>query len=232
MAGLNSKGQLGNMNGGSHKGFFRANVVIKSSFFQEVVSVPDNCAAKGMVPINTVDECDRAATEIGLNDKKTSKSSTHQTRPEGCYYYRFRSEHQLVLATNPKNKGNGAMRTVTTSRYPICKDLYKIVSVGNCASQGMSVIGSKEECEDAAKNIRLDAPVPTAIEISDANFRRPEGCHLHRDTTLVFASNPANKGNGAETSVGRDTRYPICKTISEGAPGLEHSLSHSVTRSL
>ena len=78
---------------------------------------------------------------------------------------------------------------------------YRRISSGSCGSNGMQPITSFQECNIAAQAIGyVDL---TASEAVDSP--RPEGCYYNG--RLWLATNPVNKGNGADSS-----RKPICKT--------------------
>ena len=78
---------------------------------------------------------------------------------------------------------------------------YRKIFSGSCSSNGMEPITTFQECNIAAKAIGyVDI---TASETVDSP--RPEGCYYNG--RLWLATNPVNKGNGADSS-----RKPICKT--------------------
>ena len=86
---------------------------------------------------------------------------------------------------------------------------YKKIVSGSCSSNGMQPITSTQECNAAAQAIGIQDSTGTgAIETEDSSENgkpRPEGCYVYYDL-LWLAINPANKGNGADS-----TRHPICK---------------------
>ena len=80
-------------------------------------------------------------------------------------------------------------------------DSYRKIFSGSCSSNGMQPITTFQECNIAAQAI--GNPDKTASEAFNSN--RPEGCYDNGN--LWLATNPVNKGNGADSS-----RQPICKT--------------------
>ena len=69
------------------------------------------CSSSGFEPINTLDECNAAAAQIGNAD--TSAALILSTAmPEGCYVY-----GDLYLAVHASNIGNGA----DGFHHPICR---------------------------------------------------------------------------------------------------------------
>ena len=78
---------------------------------------------------------------------------------------------------------------------------YRKILSGSCSSNGMQPITTFQECNVAAKAI--GNPDINASEAESSP--RPEGCY--DNGRLWLATNPVNKGNGADLS-----RHPICKT--------------------
>ena len=78
---------------------------------------------------------------------------------------------------------------------------YRKIFSGSCSSNGMEPITTFQECNIAAQAI--GNPDITATEA--VNSPRPEGCYDNGH--LWLATNPLNKGNGADSS-----RQPIWKT--------------------
>ena len=76
-----------------------------------------------------------------------------------------------------------------------------MIASGSCSSNGMETITSSQECNVAAKDIGLMRGDAMETE----SVPRPEGCYDNGH--LWLATNPSNKGNGADSS-----RQPICKT--------------------
>ena len=87
------------------------------------------CADHGFTVVNTVQECDFAARNIGMYDWSAS-STGDSTVPEGCYAY----GSNLYLGTNKANVGRGA----TPKCDPICR-----VGPGSVKFERLSAPSSK-----------------------------------------------------------------------------------------
>ena len=78
---------------------------------------------------------------------------------------------------------------------------YRKIFSGSCISNDMQAIASIEECNAAAEAIgNYDVTARTTN-----STQKPEGCY-DKNGGLWLAINPANRGNGADS-----TRNPICK---------------------
>ena len=89
---------------------------------------------------------------------------------------------------------------------------YRVISSGTCASAGLRPITLGSTCEAAAAALKLS---DTTAE-RHKSTPRPEGCYWLASKQLLYLStDSANKGNGAETSSGSETRHPICVTSGE-----------------
>ena len=100
--------------------------------------------------------------------------------------------------------------------YDYCYDpwyatdpVYIKLKSGTCDDYGLAAVTTVSECAAAAKAIGNadDSPEITS------NARLPEGCYVYRTKELFLATNPANRGNGAQMA---NKRFPICRTKTKG----------------
>ena len=80
------------------------------------------------------------------------------------------------------------------------------ISEGSCSQVGGLPINDPGLCERAAAALG----VPDTTLSTTSAVDRPEGCYVFRGNVLALAVNPANTGNGAETSTPGRSRHPIC----------------------
>jgi hypothetical protein len=79
---------------------------------------------------------------------------------------------------------------------------YMVINIGGCTDHRLYPIHDQAHCEEAAASLFL--PDTTADRVSDTAVT--EGCFFVRsDSTLRFATDPSNRGNGADGN-----RHQIC----------------------
>lgn len=88
--------------------------------FAQIRRLGVRCAGLGRVPIHDMQECSRAAAELGLKATRALDTMKEPT-PEGCYYLENSAGGSLWLNTNPENRGRGMQRLAgNASRLPLC----------------------------------------------------------------------------------------------------------------
>jgi hypothetical protein len=209
------------------------------------------CKDVDMDPVNDQVSCERAAREIGLIDTVPQLVTPGAAnRPEGCYYFRNGKDltASLWLNPNPSCKGLGAETSDISDgliREPVCQQRqvqepvatssrFKMIRTGRCADLGLRPINEAGVCETAARELSLvrgegpgSGPLKNGAPIVASLTVSPEGCYYFWNSqdgtaTLWLNSNPASKGNGAESSDPSKglLRQPLCMSSrSPDGPG-------------
>jgi hypothetical protein len=157
--------------------------------------------------------CQQAAEELGLSDTTPDEFSApaigegatngdlDYQAPDGCIWLpdgrTGYSNEKLYF-----NTGGGVNYACSNGRKCICKAFsypytYVMVTSGTCASQAVSAVTSKNECEYAAT--WLESTDTTAGNIDDDAF--PPNCYFKSDGGVLAFNNAA--GSSVECSSAR-----------------------------
>jgi hypothetical protein len=189
-----------------------------------------SCRSNGFLPIADKDECEAAATELGLTSREALETG-EPNRTEGCYFYHNHQDltASLWIGTNSANKGIGVQETEDCLRQPVCK-LQAVIDHTKSGVHATPAHGKRERVRVALPGSFVSAPgpassCPTGTEaLKQAECREVAdlyGGALNDPYVISSAEDPAgcfNWGrlyyfNTHSTGAGREERRIHCRRL-------------------